>query len=684
MKGQNRLQLSRQLVPFPCKNLNNPFDGNPLRNRTDWQRAVHDLFVPLKQWFSPAYARVKLGHTGTDFSQLASEVEGFARPLWGIVPLLMGGGHFEDLSLYHLGLTNGSNPHHPEYWGNVEDFDQRVAEMAPIGLALLLAPQYFWEPLSQNVQQALVKWLQQVNRVDIADNNWLFFRILVNLGLENVGAQPDKMAKIRALERLERFYLGDGWYSDGLKMQRDYYIPFAFHFYGLIYAKMAHQSDPTRSQDFRERAARFAQDYIHWFAESGSALPFGRSLSYRFAQGSFWGALAFADVEAFPWDVIKGLAMRHLRWWARQPIFNNDGTLSIGYAYPNLNIADQYISPASPYWAFKIFLPLALPDSHPFWQAEEAPLPNLPCINTQNHPGMIFCSDQTHSHVFALSSIQHAEWLRNGDAKYAKMAYSTSFGFSVPSSPLGLVEGAYDSVLALSEDNQHFRVREGPAKAHVASGLLRRQLQKRRWLWHTLQSLRQLSAQLLSNMRFPRRGRAITTLSIEHTMLYSRWQPWQDVIIETWLFPMLPWHIRIHRMHNERYLYSAEGGFALDRTESDADSTHRVYNRNGFALVVSSAGWSGLRDLTPSGSTREGLVLFTAPNTNVLYPRTVIPTLVGEHTPGEHWLLCAVLGLPDRKDYQSVWNDSPVLQPESDFHTKIVIGHQGIGKAVFL
>jgi len=64
MKEQNHLQLSQQLVPLPYKNSNNPFDGNPLRSRTDWQRAVYDLFVPLKQWFSPAGTRVKLGQKG--------------------------------------------------------------------------------------------------------------------------------------------------------------------------------------------------------------------------------------------------------------------------------------------------------------------------------------------------------------------------------------------------------------------------------------------------------------------------------------------------------------------------------------------------------------------------------------------------------------------------------------------
>ena len=33
------------------------------------------------------------------------------------------------------------------------------------------------------------------------------------------------------LNRMDDFYLGDGWYSDGCTRQRDYYIGFAMHFY---------------------------------------------------------------------------------------------------------------------------------------------------------------------------------------------------------------------------------------------------------------------------------------------------------------------------------------------------------------------------------------------------------------------------------------------------------------------
>ena len=101
-------------------------------------------------------------------------------------------------------------------------------------------------------------------------------------------------------------------------------------------------------------------------------------MTYRFACAGFWAALAFADEEALPWGEVKGYYLRHLRWWARHPITERDGVLSVGFGYANLLMSENYNSPGSPYWAFKAFLPLALDASHPFWTTEEAPSPDFP------------------------------------------------------------------------------------------------------------------------------------------------------------------------------------------------------------------------------------------------------------------------------------------------------------------
>ncbi len=592
--------------------MSNSLSGNDLRSRADLQRAVQALFEPLKPHFSPGAARVRLGFTGAHYDDHAAELEGFARPLWGVVPLVAGGGLFPDWELYRRGLSNGTDPAHPEFWGMPGDKDQRLVEMASIGLALALVPEHLWDPLPPEARRNLARWLGTINSVGIVDSNWLFFRVMVNMGLAHVGAEHDETAMVAALDRLDQFYLGNGWYSDGPTAQCDYYVPFAMHYYGLVYAQLVGARDPNRAERFRERASAFAQDFVHWFAADGSALPFGRSLTYRFAQGAFWGALGFADVEALPWGVVKGMALRHLRWWSGQPIFAPDGTLSIGYAYPNLNVGEQYNSPGSPYWAMKFFLPLALPESHPFWQVEELPLPDLPPVVHEPHPHMIVCRDRASRHVFALTSGQHEPWIRHAGEKYAKFAYSTAFGFSVPLGRRGLTQLAADSMLALSDDGEFYRVRERTTETEYVRGALR-----------------------------------------------SRWSPLPGVEVETWLIPDPPWHIRVHRLNTDRPLWSAESGFALDRSgDNPIDRAGVEESGEGFALARYPAGSSGLRDLL---GRRAGRVVRVDPNTNLLVPRTVLPTLVAQHAPGEHWLACAVLAYPRNDNWETAWEHPPEL-----------------------
>jgi hypothetical protein len=73
----------------------------------------------------------------------------------------------------------------------------------------------------------------------------------------------------------------------------------------------------------------------------GAAIPFGRSLTYRFSCGGYFAALAIAGVSDMPAPLgsagaVKGFLFRHLRWWMAhsQDIFYPDGTMNIGYLYP--------------------------------------------------------------------------------------------------------------------------------------------------------------------------------------------------------------------------------------------------------------------------------------------------------------------------------------------------------------
>ncbi|MDH2429901.1 DUF2264 domain-containing protein [Sphaerisporangium sp. TRM90804] len=559
--------------------------------REDMARLVRELTEPLIAHFSPGAARLRLGGNAAHYVDAAAELEAFARPLWGLAPLAAGGGSHEHWELWRRGLAAGTDPRHEEFWGAVTDIDQRLVETAALGLALALAPEHVWDPLSGRERDNVRSWLLNAMAAEPVDNNWQFFPVVVGLGLARVGVAHDPAPNAARLDRLESFALGRGWYSDGPTAQRDYYVPFAMHYYGLLYAALAGDRDAARAARFRERARAFALDFEHWFTSDGAAVPFGRSLTYRFAQGAFWGALAFADVEALPWGTVKGHLMRHLRWWLRQPITDPGGLLTLGYGYAQPALMEQYNGPGSPYWAFKAFLPLAVPADHPFWTSPEQDAPHLPEVSTQPEAGVTLMRCEEGRHVVMLSARQHHTWVRGGAAKYAKFAYSTSFGFSVPSGSYGLEQAALDSTLAFSEDGIHWRPCEVPADAEACDGLLR-----------------------------------------------SRWTPWPEVEVETWLIAYPPWHIRVHRVTTGRALRSAEGGFALNRDLP----FHRFETGAGHARVESPAGACLIEDLAGE---REGSLVQALPGTNVLSPRTVIPTLLATHEPGTHNLTCAVLGM---------------------------------------
>jgi hypothetical protein len=571
----------------------NPMAGNPLASKHDVQRAVVDLVEPIVEHLSAGGARARLGTFGAHFAPRVAQLEGYARPLWGIVPLVAGGGTFGHWDRWVAGLAHGTDPENEEYWGPcADDIDQRMVEMAAIGFALAFVPEQLWDPLTGSERDQLVEWLRGIERREPAQNNWQFFRLLVQMGLERVGVPIDRDAQARSIAFIDSFAIDDGWYTDGRGGNIDYYVPFAFHTYGLVLAASS-LGDRGAAARYVERARQFAPDFQHWFAADGGALPFGRSLTYRMAQGSFWGALVLADVDALDWSAVRGLALRHLRWWSERPISDRDGVVSVGYGYDNRRMAESYNSAGSPYWCMKAFTMLAAPDDHPFWNvADGAPPP--PTTVTLRTPGMVVGRDD--SQVIALMAQQPGwSFAEQADAKYHKFAYSSRFGFSGDFTMYGL--GATDSMLAVTDTATGIRrVRDGVLLSEVSDGI------------------------------------ALT-----------RWSPMRGVRIDTALSGGAPWHVRVHRVTTHRELSLSETGFALPWQPDGFAPPRAETPEHSFAHATSPWGGSTVVEL-PLGDAeaRHADVIALSPNANIIFPHTIVPALMATLPPGEHWLACAV------------------------------------------
>lgn len=597
---------------------------NSLRSREDLQLLAETMVSRAAEKFSRGKAFMNAGETAARYPHKTAWIEGFLRPLFGLVPLSAGGKECRLWEEYLLGIRQGTDPNSEEYWGRLEGKDQKIVEMASLGLALAMVREQVWDPLDGREKKNLEQWLWQINEAPLAANNWLFFPVIVNLGLKKVGACYSQEIMDQALALIEKNYLGDGWYSDGPSLQRDYYVAFAMHYYGLIYAALMDKEDHQRAVCYRERAALFAKDFIFWFGEEGDALPFGRSLTYRFAMAAFWSAMVYAGVEGYSWGVIKGILFRNIRWWIRQPIWDADGLLTIGYRYPNLKMAEFYNAPGSPAWAMKAFLVLALPKEHPFWQADEEELPALGRISVQKHPFMIVMRGEQGRHIQALTSGQYAGFEPSFmAAKYEKFAYSNVFGFSVPGGEYGYDQGAFDSMLALCEqDDNLYRVR-----------------------------------------------RRCESVTVDARGISSVWKPWKDVMIHTWLIPCGSWHVRVHRILSDRFLTGGEGAYAVNCDSYES----LVVNGCVQAEDTMAKAWYpwGCTAIVNLEGDRSGSVILPHPNTNLMYSRTKLPALMGKIGKGETWLACAVLGTRTMEEAQREWRQCPVYQREANGFTVI-------------
>ena len=541
--------------------------------KKDYEKVLLDILSPLKSHLSEGKAYIDIGATSAHYREQAKRIESFSRPLWGLAPYYACKKEQKDDSfakIYREGFSNGTNPSSSEYWGEISDFDQTIVEMAAMGLCLIIAPDTFFFGLSETEQNNLAKWLYEINFHKTGNNNWRLFAVMVNCGLKNVGKQYSSETIENAMAEIDKWYLGDGWYSDGAVDRCDYYTAFAIHFYSLIYAKFIENTEPDKSNTLKERAGKFAKSYIHYFSFDGEAVPYGRSLVYRFAQVSFWSALLWADCSPFSVGVVKGIINRNLKYWLNSPIFDESGILTIGYKFPNLLMSDDYNAPGSPYWAMKAFLFLALPENHEFYSATEEPLPEMEEVFLMKAPGMIVTNNKfdavlyPHGVFFDYDCCLMAE-------KYSKFAYSAKFGFNVQRSEYDISKKSPDSMLAFEVDGR------------IA-------------------------------VRYKTKSYEI----LDDKKIKTVWSPCDGIEVETVISPYASSHKREHTIYAEYPCRAYDTGFAVPVIDEKTSVT--VCDNKAAVL----ADGIGCEIYSESGN---ATVINAAPNSNILNTKTKIPAI---------------------------------------------------------
>lgn len=451
---------------------------------------------------------------GASFRANIRRLEWGSRPLWAVFSLVKGGMSPDDprIAPFFEYIARGLTPGDPDAFEDpTVETRQIVFEQVVYGYGLLCLGDELLGRLTPEQQERLVSWLNVANRTELPWGSWFLARVFINCGLRKCGLAYDAERLAADSAAVENMYAGNGWYEDGTPFQLDTYVGSAFHLIALLLERYA-ASNPLG--DCIERARAFARDYRYWFDGAGRALPFGRSLTYRFSQAAFWSAAALMGDRVAPASQIKDILLRHLSWWHYH--VGEDCLSTIGYRYPGAPVREDYSSPGASFWALRAFIVLALPDDDPFWRVEPV-APELDGLHMEKEPAVLIQTGKHHTCMFSAKQYCAAGVIGRL-SKYGKLCYSTAFGWNASVDGTGIGNFAVDSALALS---------------------------------------------IAGTDQFHGRGR-IESYEVHDRYVYSVWGFGSVARVETWLIPVDELrHIRIHHVESAYPLETYEGGFPV-------------------------------------------------------------------------------------------------------------------------
>ncbi|MBK3525951.1 MULTISPECIES: DUF2264 domain-containing protein [Streptomyces] len=386
--------------------------------RAHWEAAADRLLAAVEPYASPDRALYHLpGDHVSHSGRLSDGLEGYARTL------LLAAFRRDETALgrYADGLATGPG----RVWPRITDRSQPLVEAASIALALRLTRPLLWDRLADPVRRRTADWLADALTAEPWPCNWELFPVTVGGFLAEIGYREEaaRAAIDRGLERIETWYEGDGWYTDGDGRKFDYYNGWALHLYPVLHAWLA--GDTALLDRYGRRLSRHLADYAHLFGGDGAPLRQGRSLTYRFATAAPLWLGALTGHTPLPPGQTRRLASGALRYFLDGGAVDERGLLPLGWLAPDTSLVQSYSGPASPYWASKGFLGLLLPPGHEVWTAPEEAAPAERADAARPVPVPNWLLQSTASDGLVRLHNHGSEDVRY-DPCYTRLAYSTA------------------------------------------------------------------------------------------------------------------------------------------------------------------------------------------------------------------------------------------------------------------
>jgi len=311
-------------------------------------------------------------------------MEAFGRLIAGLAPFLnlpadnSKEGKIRQLLLLQTqqSLAHAVDPASPDYlyWGSPTS-RQPLVDAAFIAQALLAAPEVLWKPLDTITQQRVIKEFKNIRQIQPFNSNWLLFAAIIETFLLSIGEEIDASRIDTAIDTINKWYVGDGWYSDGATFHFDHYNGYVIQpmLVEVLRVNVAKgRKDKALYETALKRMQRYASFQERFISPEGTYPVFGRSSTYRIGAFQPLAKLALAGVlpkEITPAQVRCALTAEMKKTFVRAT-FTKEGCLTLGLVGDKQNaIADSYSNTGSMYLTSYAFLPLGLPVTHEFWSA---------------------------------------------------------------------------------------------------------------------------------------------------------------------------------------------------------------------------------------------------------------------------------------------------------------------------
>lgn len=273
---------------------------------------------------------------------------------------------------------NAVDPNSPDclLW---EGPTQILVDAAYIAESFMRAPDATWYLLDETTKQRYIDRFIGLRVIRPAYNNWLLFRAMTESFLLSIGEKADQYALTVAVNKINEWYLSDGWYSDGPEFALDYYNSYVIHPMYIEVLEVCNANKfwtPISTKLAIKRMQRFNTFLERLISPEGTYPAFGRSVVYRM------GAFQTMALAAWKYGLPEGLSNGQVRsaltavmknMFAVEGNFDDENYLRLGFAGHQPDLSNYYTNNGSLYMTSLVYMPLGLPADHPFWTSPAEP-----------------------------------------------------------------------------------------------------------------------------------------------------------------------------------------------------------------------------------------------------------------------------------------------------------------------